>query len=56
MSDACRGWIDATMRMRPAMVETDDYVAGYLEGIRYRLHAAQNAINELRNDHVTRVL
>lgn len=44
MTEHAKGWIDATMRLRPPVFATEDYIAGFREGFVSRLAAVKDAL------------
>jgi hypothetical protein len=48
MTDHGRGWVDARLKLRPPCFASPDYIAGYREGLRSRIHEARAAIMELQ--------
>lgn len=48
LTDHANGYVDATLRLRPPALASDDYNSGYMMGFKDRLHEARAAIEELR--------
>jgi hypothetical protein len=47
MSDEREGWLDATMKRLPRDGQSPDYYDGWREGLRWRVHHAQNLAQNL---------